>query len=400
VSKYSRIRLVVITTHPIQYHAPLFSYIAKNPNYILKVFYTIGNQHALSFDKDFGIERNWNIDLLSEYEYEYLSNYSKAVSSNKFWGIINPAIINKIEEFSPNAILVFGWKHHSHLKVLRHFKGKVLVLFRGDSTTLDDIYRSTFFNILRYKFLKWVYQHIDYVLSPGIESDQYFKKVGIPEANIIHSPHAVDNERFSSFSKSEEIELKKLRESLLISDNEFVFLFAGKFYKKKNPILLIKGFELLASINHNVRLILVGNGILEHKISKQISILPKSILSRVMILPFQDQQQIKMYYRLANVFVLPSISETWGLSVNESLASGTPVLVSNKCGCAYDLVKYYENGLIFESNNLLDLFDKMKEISNANIYYELKKNAQQSVHNFSYASFEQALDKIMTEFEV
>lgn len=395
-------RIAIITTHPIQYNAPLFSFLTKSSNYGIKVFYTLGDQGITVFDKDFGIERNWNLDLLSDYDYEILPNISRKVSSNKYWGIINPAIINKIEEYSPDAILVFGWKHHSHLTVLKHFKGKVPVLFRGDSTTIDDISRNTILIFLKYQFLKRVYRNVDYVLSPGIASDQYFKKVGTPEANIVHSPHTVDNDRFNSFTQSEEIALKMLRESLLISDKDFVFLFAGKFIKKKNPLLLIKAFELFAQNNHSVKLLLVGNGNLEIEMRRQVATFPVSISDRIIFLPFQDQQQIKLMYRLANVFLLPSKGpgETWGLSVNESLASGTPVIVSDKCGCAHDLVNHQENGLIFESNNAQDLIDKMKEISEAGVYEKLKKNAQQSLHNYSFASFEKALKKIMTAIAV
>lgn len=387
-------KIAIITTHPIQYHAPLFSYLSKNSNYSLKVFYTLGHQHADTFDKDFGIARNWNLDLLSGYEYEFLVNTSKSSSSDSFWGVNNPTIIKKIKEYNPNAILVYGWRHYSHFVTLNYFKGKVPILFRGDSTTLDDAAANPLFLLFKYTFLKWIYSKVDYVLSPGQASDKYFQKAGIPKSKIIRTPHSVDNQRFEIFTEKEYSRLSELKIELLISNNDFVFLFAGKFIEKKNPLLLIKAFELLAQSNHKVKLLLVGNGNLEIEMRRLVASLSHSISKRIIFLPFQDQQQIRTMYRLAHVFVLPSLSETWGLSVNESLATGTPVLVSNRCGCAFDLVKPNVNGLIFESNNLDDLVDKMKTLTDPGIYIQLKLGVKTGLDDFSFNSFEKALDKI------
>ena len=387
-------KIAIITTHPIQYHAPLFSYLSANSNHSIKVFYTLGNQGADEYDKDFGIKRSWNLDLLTGYEYDFLENVSKNPSSQSFWGVNNPTIIKQVKEYNPNAILVYGWKHLSHFVILNYFKGKVSILFRGDSTTLDDVSKCKLFTAFKYTFLKCIYSKVDYVLSPGQASDKYFQKAGIPESKIIRTPHSVDNQRFELFSDKEYSRLSELKSELLISNNDFVFLFAGKFIEKKNPLLLIKAFELLAQNNHSVKLLLVGNGNLEIEMRKLVASLSHSISERIIFLPFQDQQQIRIMYRLANVFVLPSSSETWGLSVNESLASGTPVLVSNRCGCAFDLIKPNVNGLIFESNNLDALVDKMKTLSDPGIYIQLKLGVKTGLDDFSFNSFEKALDKI------
>jgi glycosyltransferase involved in cell wall biosynthesis len=390
------LKIAIITTHPIQYHAPLFSFLSANSNYSIKVFYTLGNQGADEYDKDFGIKRSWNLDLLSGYEYEFLENVSKNPSSQSFRGVNNHNIINKVREFDPRAIIVYGWKHFSHFTVLNYFKGKVPILFRGDSTTLDDAAANPLFIFFKYTFLKWIYSKVDYVLSPGQASDQYFLKSGIPKSKIIRTPHSVDNQRFELFTEREQSRLSQLKSELLISNIDFVFLFAGKFIEKKNPLLLIKAFELLAQSNDRVKLLLVGNGNLEIEMRKQVASLSVSVSDRIIFLPFQDQHQMKVIYRLANVLVLPSRGpgETWGLSVNESLASGTPVLVSNQCGCAFDLVKQNVNGLIFESNELDDMVSKMELFTDQSFYLQIKARVKEELDYFSFNSFEKALDKI------
>ena len=137
---------------------------------------------------------------------------------------------------------------------MRYFKGKVPVLFRGDSTSLDDQDKFFLFNVIRYKILNWVYKHVDYVLSPGTASDLYFKKSGLQISQIVRAEHAIDNNHFNSFSIEEENKLKDLKNQLSIGEDELVFVFAGKFIEKKNPLLLIKAFKLLAIYNEKVSL--------------------------------------------------------------------------------------------------------------------------------------------------
>ena len=393
--------ILIITTHPIQYHAPLFSYLSKHLRYSIKVIYTLGAQYESIGDDDFGVKRTWNIDLLSGYDYEFVENSAKVPSSTKYWGIQNPTLIKRIEQINPNAILIYGWKHHGHLAVMRYFKNRIPVLFRGDSTTLDDNEKFFLFKFMRYRLLKWVYKYVDYVLSPGTASDLYFKKSGVQNSQIIRAEHAVDNHHFGSFSIEDERKLKELRNQLSIGDDELVFVFAGKFIEKKNPLLFIKAFALLAHENEKTRLLLVGNGNLEHQIKEQISSLHEAISRRIDILPFQDQNQMKIVYRLADIFVLPSKGpeETWGLCVNESVASGTPVIISDKCGCSLDLVKEGFNGYIFQSENTNDLFQKMLLVCNPNHLQELKANVSLSLKNYTYSSFQMALYKIFNEIE-
>jgi glycosyltransferase involved in cell wall biosynthesis len=77
-------------------------------------------------------------------------------------------------------------------------------------------------------------------------------------------------------------------------------------------------------------------------------------------------------YRLGNVFVLPSISETWGLAVNEAMACGLPVIVSDKVGCSVDLVEQDKNGYIFKSNNETEIQRVMNDCMYAWVYDKSK----------------------------
>ena len=363
----------------------------------IKVFYTWSQSSGMIHDKDFGIAREWDIDLLSGYDHTFVENVSNKPGSHHYMGIINPSLIEQVEQFKPNAILVYGWKFKSHLKLMRYFHGKVPILFRGDSTLLDEDPGFSFKKFLRFNFLKWVYSHVDIALSPGKASDEYFTTSGLKTKQIVRAPHTVDNDFFSSDNEQKEQAAKAWRQQLGIPDEHKVFLFAGKLEPKKDPELLINAFTKLLEKRQDIHLIIVGSGILEKKLKKLVSDLSNPLTSavcrltsHVYFLPFQNQSLMPIVYRLSDVFILPSKSETWGLAVNEAMASGRPVIVSSKCGAARDMVDEGINGFVFKATNTESLLDKMQLILNVDLS-SFGKASIRHVEQFSYLSFLNAL---------
>ncbi len=344
-------KLAIIVTHPIQYYAPLFRDLAKELD--LMVFYTWSQSQGKVLDKDFGIERQWDIPLLEGYNFRFINNISKKPSSHHFKGIITPTLIQEIKNWQTDALLVFGWNFHSHLQVMRYFKGKLPVIFRGDSTLLDEPKGFSFRKMLRRIALTWVYRHVDYALYVGKANKAYYLAHGLRENQLIFAPHAIDNERFSVFSEEGKAFVEGTRKMLGIRPEDSVFLYCGKFYNVKNLPMLIDAFKGIES--DSLHLILVGNGELEDELKRVAS-----SDHRIHFLPFQNQTLMPAVYRLADVFCLPSVSETWGLAVNEAMASSRAVLVSDKCGCAADLVQNGVNGYVFRSDDIEDLKDKMQ----------------------------------------
>lgn len=346
-------KLAIISTHPIQYYAPLFQLLASGKNTEIKVFYTWGDKaKGKIFDPGFGKEREWDIPLLDGYEHEFVTNISSNPGSHHFNGIINPGLISRIKLYQPDAILVFGWNFQSHLKVMRYFKGKIPVLFRGDSTLLDR--QSILKKKIRTIFLTWVYKHIDYALYVGTNNKDYFIQSGIKPKQLFFAPHAIDNKRFNDIDGIYQEKAGKMREALKISRDAVIFLFAGKMEPKKDPEILIKAF--LAVNNPGAHLIIVGNGYLEKVLKESYS-----EVQNLHFMDFQNQSAMPVIYYAADIFVLPSVGpgETWGLAINEAMACKRAILASTKVGCAIDLVAEGKNGYIFEAGNIDSLIEKM-----------------------------------------
>jgi glycosyltransferase involved in cell wall biosynthesis len=341
-------KLAVVISHPIQYYAPVFRALASSKLIDLRVFYT-WSQAADSqlFDAGFGTMLAWDIPLTEGYAYQFVANVAARPGPEHFDGFKNPALLSEIEAWGADAVLVYGWCHHSHLRALRYFKGRIPVLFRGDSTLLDRL--AWWRKALRRGFLWWVYRHVDVAIAVGSNSTDYFAWCGIPRSRIAIAPHSVDTVRFGENSAIDQQRAEEWRRSLGIKPDAVVFLYAGKFQLKKDPGLLLDAFDTLPA---GSQLVYVGSGELETEIRARAA-----TRTDVHFLPFQNQSVMPTVYRLADVFVLPSRGpgETWGLALNEAMASGRAVIASSKVGGARDLIQQGENGWIFESGDGTDL---------------------------------------------
>lgn len=379
-------RLAIITTHPIQYYAPVFKLLAKK--LAIKVFYTAGN-HTLK-DKGFDQVVKWDLPLLDGYAHEFLENTAKEKGSHHFKGIINPNAIAQIQLFKPDAILIYGWAWSGHLKIIRYFKGKIPVFFRGDSHLMG--HQSPLKKLIKTLFLKWVYQHIDYAFYVGSANKRYYESYGLKNNQLIFAPHAIDNARFATPHTADAL---ALRANLNIAADDILILFAGKLQAVKNPTLLLQAFIELRL--PKVHLLFVGNGELEQGLKAQVAqatfeAITAQVSKRVHFKDFHNQSQMPGIYQACDLFCLPSKSESWGLAVNEAMATGKAILVSDKVGCAEDLVTK-QNGAIFKSEDLSDF--KQKLIALTHHKADLLKMGENSFEHIQNWSFEQQVNTIV-----
>ena len=340
----SKRKLAIVCTHAIQYYAPVFRALAESDDIDVRVFYTWSQAAADSvFDSGFRAHVKWDIPLLEGYAHQFVPNVAQRPGPDHFFGLNTPTLAREVEAWQPDALLVYTWNSWSHLQALCHFKGRVPVLFRGDSTLIDD--RSWWRAALRRMVLTWVYGHVDAAIAVGSNNRDYFAWCGLPEERIALAPHSVDTLRFASDSEMHEKRAADWRRELHIGPEDIVLLFAGKLQSKKNPGLLLDAFGALEGGAH---LVYVGNGELEAELKSKAA-----TRANVHFLSFQNQSNMPAVYRLGDVFVLPSQGpeETWGLALNEAMASGRPVIASSKVGGARDLIRPGENGWMFESGD-------------------------------------------------
>lgn len=386
-----KVRLAIITTHPIQYNAPLFKYMQEHgTTFTIRVFYTWSQAQKQVFDRDFGIAIKWDLPLLEGYESTFVANTAAKPGTNHYNGMINPTLTREIEEWGADALLVFGWSFASHLQVMRHFHIRIPVLFRGDSTLIDEPSGYSIKKMIRRLFLRWVYRHVDYALYVGSANKDYFLAHGLTNKQLVFGPHAVDNERFIANQSLYSKQAEEWRQELGIGTHETVFLFAAKLIKKKDPELLIKSF--LAVQMPASWLVIVGNGELEVELKEKYE-----SIRNILFIDFQNQGRMPVVYRLADVFVLPSMGpgETWGLAVNEAMACSRAIIVSDVCGCSKDLVVNGTNGYVCKHGDQKDLERVM--LLSAEAFVEKGKRSREIIDHWCYPKTVQSLNELFAK---
>ncbi len=373
-------KLAIITTHPIQYNAPLFEMLSRRNQITIKVFYTWHDAQDKIFDSKFGRQIKWDIPLLRGYDYCFVKNTSTNQNTRHFGGMVNPTLNQEIEQWQADAVLVYGWNFKSHFGAMRYFKNKIAVFFRGDSTLLDE--KQNIKQIVRRLWLTYVYRYVDCGLYVGSNNKDYFLKHRLKENQLIFAPHSIDNSRFADNNGEYLQKAVAWRKELGIAETDKVVLFVGKFEPKKNPLLLLTLANKLENMK-NLKFVFVGNGELEETMKAKQS-------NNMIFLPFQNQSIMPVVYRLGNILVLPSThNETWGLVINEALVCGLSIIASHKVGSARDLVLADKTGYVFESNNLNELESCLFRVLSPQFVYN-----NEIINTFSYEKLCEAIEKL------
>ena len=272
-----------------------------------------------------------------------------------------------LDEFQPAAVLVPGWGYRGALMALRWgIIHRVPAICMSESTTWDEA---------RSPIKEWVKRRIIRLFSSalvgGAPHREYMVELGMPADRIFLGYDVVDNRFFAE--KSEEFEAKGFE----FGEKKIpYFLASSRFIEKKNLFRLLKAFALYRSkalLSGDTEtsafdLVLLGDGQLRPDLEKLRSQL--GLENCIQMPGFKQYEELPPYYAEAGAFILASTKEQWGLVVNEAMASGLPVLVSNRCGCAADLVREGENGYIFDPTNEEQIADLMLNIAR---WEELRK---------------------------
>ena len=230
-----------------------------------------------------------------------------------------------------------------------------------------------------------VYRNADYFLYAGKKNMEYFKMAGIGDQRLIFMPHAIDNSRFAD--PAFDTEAIQFRTELGIPGEAIVFLYAGKLDHNKNVKVLIQAFRELK--NSGMYLIIAGDGP-----CKQELVNMADSVRNIIFLPFQNQARMPVIYRAGDVFVLPSLSETWGLAINEAFACGRPVICSDACGAAIDLVINSDTGFLFRSNNIDDLKRALELLNDKKLSRTMGQNASRLISGWNYEEAAKAIEQL------
>ena len=355
------IRLTIVMTHPVQYYAPWFRHIAQRcPELDLTVLYAT-QPGAREQGIGFGASFEWDTPLLEGYRYRLVRPGNAGdVNCNAFWGVNVPEITTAIAASAPDVVLISGWHSITLLRALRHCRRQgIPVLYRGD-TNLGNApagrWKRMLWRMRTGRLLRW----FDAYLAVGAKAREYLHAFGCANDSIFSVPHAVDNNFFAATAGEHQSTAGRAeaRLKLGLSPDDFVPLFVGKFVASKRPFDAI---QAAAQLGQGTRLLMVGSGELE----PQLRAAAERSGASVSWAGFLNQSQLGCAYAAADCLVLPSTTETWGLVVNEALATGLPCIVSDQCGCLPDLIFPGETGEIFPAGDVEALTRALRRVRDA-----------------------------------
>lgn len=313
--------------------------------------------------------RDWNIDYTTiKFPYTLLfkgsiDTINSFAIAKKTWGIL--------EKIRPETSIICDYSNiYGWITLLWAKKNKNNLVFWLDSTIND---KKHFFpkEQIKHFFLK----HFHLYLAPGKKTKQYLEYMKVASSKIITTGYSVNNNFFI-----EQYQFYKNKKVTLLNELEIKrkqnFIFIGRFAPEKNILTLLYSFLEVSKNNSEWGLILLGDGPLKNEINTFIS--NNDLQDKILLPGFIQQDEIVKYLIASNVFILPSLSEPWGLVVNEAMLAKLPVIVSKKCGCVSELVKEGVNGFSFDPNDAPKLQLLMEGFIKAK--YDIKLMGEESLN--------------------
>ena len=308
------------------------------------------------FDPGFGVKFKWDIPLLDGYRYKFLRNYSPKRNIGGFWGLFNPGIVKELWKNQYDALFVHSYAYATHILAIlaARLKG-VKVLVRSDLNLLVGCpWRR---RLLKRLLLPLFFKLIDGFMAIGKLNREYYEHYGASKDKLYLAPYAVNNEWFFAQRDLYLPQKQKLKEELGIPPEGKVILYAAKFLKLKRPIDLIRAFERLNL--PDAFLVMVGDG--EERPACEDYVKARK-LQGVYFVGFKNQSELPKFYAMADVFVLSSKGDMWGLVLNEAMCFGLPVIATDQVGAAYDLIRHGENGFVYPVGDIEGLSAYLKRI--------------------------------------
>jgi glycosyltransferase involved in cell wall biosynthesis len=358
-SQPGKVRLAYLVSHPIQYQAPLLRRIAREQDIELHVLFGSDFSVRGYQDEGFGVEVAWDIPLLEGYRSEFLPTL-RDTGTLSLTSPISRGILRRLSQLRPDALWVHGYASINALHgILAANALGIPVLLRAESWLADRV-RSPLKLALKSLFFAALGKGLDAVLPIGTANAAYWKHY-LPNVPQFPVPYAVDNAYFVQLAEAAAPRERLLREELKLAPGRPVVLFASKLQQRKHCDHLVEAFgRFVAGTAEPPYLVIVGDGEERANLSAQVEHL--GLAGQVRFAGFRNQSELPRFFALADVFVLPSRHEPWGLIVNEAMASGCAVIVSSDVGSAADLVQDGCEGCVFPVGDVAALTDALRRV--------------------------------------
>jgi len=338
-----RYRVLLISSHPVQYASPIFRQMAKHPRLDIQVAYCSLQGAEAAVDCDFGMEVKWDVPLLQGYPWVHVPNKSRRPGLGRFFGLINPGLWKLVSTGGYDALVIYtGYTYASFWIALAAAKlHRKALLFGTDAHQLTPRDGKSWKIPVKRFLWPQLFRLADVVIVPSNPGAAMMRSLGIPQERLVVTPYVVDNDWWTKRAAS--VDRDAVRRGWGVPEDASVTLFCAKLQSWKRPMDLLQAFAKANVLNSH--LVYAGEGPLRAALQSQANSL--GLAGRVHFLGFTNQSQLPAVYRASDLLVLPSEYEPFGVVVNEAMLCGCAAIVSDRVGAGHDLVSAGQNGYVF-----------------------------------------------------
>jgi len=370
-------RLAIVQSHATQFDASLYCRISGHTEIDLTVYYIDPGKEA-PFDEEIGRKAAW--DHLAGLRYHCETRRRGLRNAFPF--------LKQIKNGRHDLVVISGYSPWYYLiaAVYLRLKG-VPVGLRSDTTLETD--RSRAKSIVKSLVMPWIMKLYSTGHPIGSLAGKYLARYGLPEKRQFRFPYTVDTDYLVSRCRRYRVRRVRLRRILGIGSDSFVVLGVLKLVEREDPMTLLLGFARFLESCQDAHLVLVGDGPLKRNIQ---NVIEEKCISNVHLPGYIPYSRLALFYGISDVFVHPPLREPWGVSVNEAMACGLPVVVADTVGSHVDFVKPGETGLVFRRKDPQSLADCLLGLSGGHDGCRLMgERAQALVSGWNYEATEKSL---------
>lgn len=365
--------------------------MAQDTRFSFKVL-LCSSQGATAYrDPGFQREVKWDVPLLEGYDHEVLPNWSPAPNPSRFWGLINPRVISAAWSGDYDALMLGSWANvTTWLAVFAALFARLPIILKPEAT----VYRPVAGLRARVKqwVLGWLFRRVEAILSPGRHGTEFFLAYGADPAKITTAPYAVDNDFFLAKAAEAAPLRAKARESLQVDADTPLIIFVGKLYPGKRPMDLLQSFAALRR-ECKAALLFVGDG---ESLAAMNDWVRSHQVADVHFAGFRNQTELPQFLAAADIFVLPSQLETWGLVINEAMCFRLPVITTDRVGAGGDLVHPGENGFLYPVGDLAALEGHLRSLAtSSSLRSRMGHRSEEIIRSWSYRENLDALVSVL-----
>ena len=243
---------------------------------------------------------------------------------------------------------------------------------------------------IRNIFTKIIIHGADIILINGIKTEQYLNKLNVDKDKV---------RMVYTVSEISEYSYNNLKDKLHINKNKKIILYFGRIIRRKGLDILLRAYALLeAGIKKEIHLVICGDGAFAEECRALAASLNIENISWIGSIPPEERYE---YFSQCDLFVIPSYfykgkAEVWGLTINEAIQCGKPIIATTAVGAAYELI-YEENGIIVEENNISELRNAIESVLSGNVCRAAEVTGQEIFKKYNYENSAEVWRDILTE---